>query len=57
MECAALFGVARIRGFKSGAVLILSNNVVKETPIVTAEKLQESVERAAKIILEAFKRM
>ncbi|HDD39873.1 MAG TPA: nucleoside phosphorylase [Nitrososphaeria archaeon] len=57
MECAALFGVARIRGFKSGAVLILSNNVVRETPIVTAEKLQESVEKAAKIILEAFKRM
>jgi len=57
MECAALFGVARIRGFKSGAVLILSNNVVKETPILTAEKLQESVEKAAKIILGAFKKM
>ncbi len=57
MECAALFGVARIRGFKAGAVLILSNNVVRETPIVTAEKLQENVEKAAKIILEAFKKM
>ncbi|MCS7132474.1 MAG: purine-nucleoside phosphorylase [Aigarchaeota archaeon] len=57
MECAALFGVARIRGFKAGAVLILSNNVVRETPILTAEKLQESVEKAARIILEAFNKL
>lgn len=57
MECAALFGVARIRGLRAGAVLILSNNVVRETPILTAEKLQESVEKAAKMILEAFKKL
>lgn len=57
MECAALFGVARIRGFKAAAILILSNNVVRETPIVTAEKLQESVEKAARIVLEAFKKL
>jgi len=57
MECAALFGVSRLRGFKSAAVLILSNNVVRETPILTAEKLGESVRKAAKLILEAFKRI
>ena len=57
MECAALFGVSRMRGIKSGAVLILSNNVVRETPILTADKLQKSVEKAAKIILEAFKKI
>ncbi|MCD6312648.1 MAG: purine-nucleoside phosphorylase [Thaumarchaeota archaeon] len=57
MECAALFGVSRLRGFKSAAVLILSNNVVRETPILTAEKLGESVRKGAKLILEAFKRI
>jgi len=57
MECAALFGVSRLRGFKSAAILILSNNVVKETPILTADKLEESVKSAAEIILEAFRRM
>ncbi len=57
MECAALFGISRIRGIKSGAVLILSNNVVKETPILTADKLEDSVRKAAKIILEALKRL
>jgi len=57
MECAALFGISRIRGIKSGAILILSNNVVRETPILTADKLEKSVEEAARIILEAFKRI
>lgn len=57
MECAALFGIARIRGFKAGALLVISNNVVRGTPIATAEKLKESVEKAAKVILEALKRL
>ncbi|MEM4021573.1 MAG: purine-nucleoside phosphorylase, partial [Nitrososphaerota archaeon] len=57
MECAALFGISRIRGIKSGAALILSNNVVRETPILTADKLEGSVMRAAKIILEALRRI
>jgi len=57
MECAALFGVSRMRGFKAGAILILSNNVVKETPILTADKLKKNVKEAAGIVLEAFKKM
>jgi len=57
MECAALFGIARMRGFKAGSVLILSNNVVRETPLLTADKLEKSVETGAKIILEAFKKI
>ena len=31
MECATLFILSHIRGFKLGAVLILSNNMVKGT--------------------------
>lgn len=57
MECAALFGLARIRGFKAGAILILSNNVVRETPILTADKLEDSVRAGARIALEALKKL
>jgi len=46
-----------MRGFKAGSVLILSNNVVRETPLLTADKLEKSVETGARIILEAFKKI
>ena len=57
MECAALFGLARIRGFKSAAVLIISNNIVRDTPMLLADQIRERVEEAAKIILNAFKKL
>ncbi|OYT67915.1 MAG: hypothetical protein B6U65_01375, partial [Candidatus Wolframiiraptor sp. EX4484-121] len=38
MECAALFGLARLRGFKSAAVLIISNNVVRDTPMLLGQR-------------------
>lgn len=57
MECATLFSLAHLRGFKSGALLVLSNNVVRKTPILPADKLRESVERAAKIVLEVLSRL
>jgi len=57
MECAALFGLARLRGFKSAAVLVISNNLVKDTPMLLAHQLKDRVMEAAKIILNAFKKL
>ena len=54
MECATLFSLAHLRGFKSGALLVLSNNVVKRTPILPADKLRPYVDKAARIVLEAL---
>ncbi len=55
MECATLFVLGRLRGFKTGAFLLVSDNVVKEPGVMaTAEELREAVEKASRAVFEAI---
>lgn len=56
MECATLFTVGRLRGFKSAALLIVSNSRVKKTEggLATAERLRPYVEQGGRIILDSL---
>jgi len=56
MECAALFTLGLIRGFRAGAVLFVSNNLLSERAkeIPTADKLKPYAERAARVVLKAL---
>lgn len=58
MECAALFILGLIRKFKSGAILVVSNNLTKSEEerkeMATAEELKKYVEKAFMIILETI---
>lgn len=57
MECATLFALGHMRGFKTGSILVLSDNVVKMTPLLHAGQLKGYVEKAAKIALEALRKI
>ena len=58
MECASLFTLGLMRGFKAGALLIISNNLLEPSlGFAQAEELKSRVEKAAKIVLEAMKRV
>lgn len=58
MECASLFALGLMRGFRAGALLIISNNLLEPSlGFAQAEELKGRVEKAAKIVLEAIKRI
>ena len=59
MECATLFTLGRIKGFKTGALLVVSdtNLVKKEWEIATAEERKEAVEKASKAVFDAIIRV
>ncbi|RLE89134.1 MAG: nucleoside phosphorylase [Thermoprotei archaeon] len=56
MECATLFILGLMRKVKTGALLIVSNSLIHETEkrLRTAEELEESVHRAAEVVLKAI---
>ena len=54
MECAALFTLGMIRGFKTGALLIVSDSLVEDSGFASAEELTPYVEKAAKVVFEAL---
>jgi len=55
MECATLFVLGRLRGFKTGAFLVVSDNVVKAPGVmVGAEELAKSVEKGAKVVFKSI---
>jgi 5'-methylthioadenosine phosphorylase len=58
MECAALFILGLIRKFKSGAILVVSNNLTKSEEesklMATAEEIKKYVEKAFMVILETI---
>jgi 5'-methylthioadenosine phosphorylase len=55
MECAGLFGLGWMRGFKTGAMLIISDSLVKgKEEMLTARELAPRVEKAAHIVLDAI---
>ncbi|MEM4186632.1 MAG: purine-nucleoside phosphorylase [Candidatus Caldarchaeum sp.] len=53
MECATLFGLGMMRGVKTGAALLVSDNLAEMTPMVDAEYLKPFVEKAGKAVLSA----
>ena len=56
MECATLFALGLLRGFKAASLLIVSDSLVKESQrkMAPAEKLTEHVKKAERIILDAL---
>jgi len=57
MECATLFGLGMMRGVKTGALLLISDNLAEMTPMVDAEYLKPYVEKAGRAILKAVRRV
>lgn len=54
MECAGLFALGWMRGFKTGALLMISDMLVGEkTELLTADQLAPRVEKASRIVFEA----
>ncbi len=56
MECATLFTLARYRGFKAGALLVVSDAtlVKKEWELATAEDLKSAVDKASRAVFDAI---
>jgi len=56
MECATLFTLGLVKGFKTGAMLMLSNSLVNEaeSELATAQRLKPSAEKGANAIFEAM---
>ena len=55
MECAGLFTLGWMRGFKTGALLIISDSLVEgKEEMLTAKELAPQVEKASRIVLEAI---
>ncbi|OYT56845.1 MAG: 5'-methylthioadenosine phosphorylase [Desulfurococcales archaeon ex4484_217_2] len=56
MECAALFALGWMRNVKTGALLVVSDSLVKpeEASLADAKELKERVNIAAKIVLDAL---
>lgn len=58
MECATLFTLGTLRKFRTAAVLIVSDSLVKksEKDMVTAEGLKSQVERVSAVVLKSLTR-
>jgi 5'-methylthioadenosine phosphorylase len=56
MECATLFALGLLRGFKAASLLIVSDSLVKkgQKKMAPAEELAEHVEKAGRIVLNAL---
>ncbi|MCS7142495.1 MAG: purine-nucleoside phosphorylase [Aigarchaeota archaeon] len=57
MECATLFGIGMLRKVKTGAILIVSDNLAEMTPMVDATALRSYVDIAARVALDAIIRV
>ncbi|MFP3219809.1 MAG: purine-nucleoside phosphorylase [Candidatus Marsarchaeota archaeon] len=54
MECATLFALGQLRGFKAAAVLMVSDNMVEQTPMLDASQMKAHTERAGRVALDAL---
>ncbi len=54
METATLFMLGKLKGIKTAALLVVSDNVVKHTALMTHKDLEKKVSIAAKTALEAL---
>ena len=52
MECALLFILGRIRGIKTGALLVISDTIKKREEMATAKDLRPVIEKISKIALD-----
>ena len=57
MECATIFALGYLRRIKTGAVLIITDNLVDKSRVRMKEKIAEWVKEAAEIVLEALRRI
>lgn len=57
MECATLFFLSRLRGTKSAAVVVVSDNLATGGNWISKEDLERSVVNGAKSILTVFSEM
>jgi len=54
MECASLFALGWLRGFKTGALLVISDSLVEgKEEMLTAKELAPRVEKASRVVFEA----
>jgi len=54
MESYTLFGLANLRKFKTGALFMVSNNLLKKTQLLSADELKNYLERAAQFVLDSL---
>ncbi|MCL7390164.1 MAG: nucleoside phosphorylase, partial [Thaumarchaeota archaeon] len=57
MECATIFALGYLRRVKTGAVLIITDNLVDKSRMRAKEKITEWVKEAAEIVLEALRKI
>ncbi|MEM1677495.1 MAG: purine-nucleoside phosphorylase, partial [Nitrososphaerota archaeon] len=56
MECATLFTLGHIRNFKTAAILIITDNLIRRSR-VKGEEIREKILKTAETILESMKRI
>ncbi|AAK42818.1 nucleoside phosphorylase [Saccharolobus solfataricus] len=54
MECATLFTLSKVKGWKSATVLVVSDNLAKGGIWITKEELEKSVMDGAKAVLDTL---
>lgn len=54
MEAGTLFALASLRGFKAGALFMVSNNIALNTPLYDASKLRGYLDNVASIAMDAL---
>lgn len=57
MECATIFALGYLRRIKTGAILIITDNLISRRRVKMRERINEWVEDAARIVLEALRRL
>ncbi|MEN2974670.1 MAG: purine-nucleoside phosphorylase [Candidatus Caldarchaeales archaeon] len=57
MECSTIFALGHIHRIKTGALLIVTDNLVNKSRLDRREELRELVERAARIVFEAMRKI
>ncbi|MEM3398689.1 MAG: purine-nucleoside phosphorylase [Nitrososphaerota archaeon] len=57
MECATIFALGYLRRVKTGAILIVTDNLVNKSRVREKEKINEWVQQAAKIVFESLRKI
>lgn len=57
MECATLFALGLMRGFKAAAMLIVSDSLVEPSGFADAKELAPRVEKASRIVFEVLAKL
>ncbi len=54
MECATIFTIAHLRGFKSASLLIVVDNLIEDVPFLPVPKMHEMAKEVAVIALDTL---